>query len=206
MKARTFKMVLSGFISVAFVVSVGMLFLSPTITWAAPGDNQGTGDIAGVAADLTDSAVFNLTGTQLAIVKIAFTDAGVQLTSGDTLPKGATVKFVLYVDNSTDAPANDVRIEDLLSDTDFTYTTGSLSWNNNVTATAATAATIYSDTDTGGSGVALTDTVSGADVGSADVAGSPDSITFGAHATQTNGTVNIPANTIVAFMLKATVN
>ena len=206
MKAKCKECLLKIIFSTAFVFSVSVVFMGPTAAWAAPGDNQATGDIAGVGADLTNSGVFNLLGTQLAIVKIAFTDGGVQLSSGDTLPKGTTVKFVLYVDNTTDAPANDVRMEDLLSDTDFSYTASSLSWNNNVTATGATAATIYSDTDLGGSGVALTDTVSGADAGSANVSGSPDSITFGAHATQTNATVNIPGGQIVAFMLVATIN
>lgn len=203
---RIFQPILGILTSMIMVIAMAMIVFTPTVAMAIPGDNQGTGDIAGIAGDLTDSNVFNLTSSTLVMVKTAFTDAGVELTSGDTVPGGTTVKFVIYVDNTTDSPANDVRMEDLLNDTDFTYVTGSLSWNNLATATGATTATIYSNTDLGGSGVVLTDLVSAADEASANDTVSPDSITMGAHATQTNAALNIPANMIAAFMFRAIVN
>ena len=156
---------------------------------------------------ITDSAVLTITSTTLALVKKAFLDdnTGTEITSGSSVVKGTIVKFLLYVDNSTSTQTLDVRLEDELNDTDFSYQTGSLTWNNNATNTGATLATIFTDTNAAGGGVALSDAAN-ADVGSVDVSVSPDLVTMGAHTGQTNGVVNIPAGKIVAFMFRAQVN
>ncbi len=155
---------------------------------------------------ITDSPPLTITSTKLAILKRAFTDdnSGTEIPSGSTVVRGTIVRFVMYVDNSTGREATDVRIVDQLDKAGFTYQPGSLKWNSNTTATAATIATIFADTN---GGVALTDTISGGDVGSVDL--TPPTyalITFGAHSTQTNATVNIPAGKIASFMFRARVN
>ena len=160
---------------------------------------------------VTDSAVLTITSANLSVVKVAFVDddTGTQIADGSSVVKGSIVKFMIYVDNTTATAALDIRLQDLLNEVDFTYQTNSLSWNNNVTASAAALATIFSNTDTSGAntGVALTDTISGADVASADVTQTPDDrVTIGAHTAQTNAQLNIPAGKIASFMLRAQIN
>lgn len=144
--------------------------------------------------------------SRLTIFKRAFLDdnSGTELPTGSTVVKGTIVKFVIFIDNSTNVQASDLRIADQLDKTAFTYQAGSLKWNNNTTASAASLATIFSDTN---SGVALSDAISAADAGSVDL--TPPSyalITFGAHSTQTNAILNIPARKIASFMFRARVN
>jgi hypothetical protein len=155
---------------------------------------------------ITDSAPLTINSTKLTVIKKAFLDdnSGTEITTGSSVVKGTIVKFVMYIDNTTNSQASDVRIVDQLDKTGFTYQTGSLKWNNNTTATAATVATIFTDTN---GGVALTDAISAADVGSVD--GTPptyEQIAFGAHSTQTNAGLNIPAGKVAAFMFRARVN
>ena len=143
------------------------------------------------------------------MIKKAFLDdaTGTELTSGSQVASGTIVKFMIHIDNSTGVEVKDVRIEDLLNDTDFTYQANSLFWNNMVTNSGATVATIFGNTDGDGAntGVQLSQAVDG-DVGSVDTAVSPDRVTMGAHSAQTNGTLNIPAGKIAAFIFRARVN
>ncbi len=160
---------------------------------------------------VTDSAVLTITSATLAVLKVAFLDddTGTQISDGSSVVKGTIVKFMIYVDNTTATAALDIRLQDLLNEVDFTYQTNSLSWNNNVTASAAPLATIFANTDTSGAntGVALTDAISGVDVASADVTQTPDDrITMGAHSLQLNAQLNIPIGQIASFMFRARVN
>lgn len=156
---------------------------------------------------ITDSATLTITSTKLAVLKRAFMDdnSGTEIVSGGSVVQGSIVKFMIYIDNSTSTQSVDVRLEDQLNDTEFTYQAGSLTWNNSVTNSAAAVATIFTDTNAGSGGVVLSDAANG-DVASANTAVSPDLITMGAHTGQTNGVVNIPAGKIVAFMFRARVN
>lgn len=188
-----------------------VLLLLPTFALAAINigrANLGADPLPADGDFITDSPALTITATTLAVVKKAFLDdsSGTEIVSGSTVAKGTIVKFMLYIDNSSAIVANDVRLEDLLDKTAFTYQTGSLRWNNAVTATAATVATIF--TDTSSSGVPLTDAAGAGDVGSADAAILPASvrITFGAHSAQANGPLNIPAGKIAAFMFRARLN
>ncbi len=103
-------------------------------------DNTGTGDIGGVAADLTDSNIFTLNSTTLAIAKRAFLADGTALTSGATLPRGAVVKFMLYVNNNTAIAVNDISMQDVL-DATFAYQTGTIKIDNTVANCAAATCT-----------------------------------------------------------------
>jgi len=191
------------------IFSIILLLLhSFSSVWAAT--NTGRGNLGADPAlpdidFVTDSPTLTVTSANLAVVKVAFVDdnTGTQIADGSTVAAGVIIKFIIYVDNTTTATVNDVRIDDFLNDVGFTYQVGSLLWNNNITATVATLATIFTDTN---GGIALTDTVSVADVGSANIAVSPDSITFGAYSTQVNAALNIPAGTIASFMFRARAN
>ena len=190
---------------------LALLILLPSIVQAAT--NIGRADMGAdpLATDndlITDSGVLTITSTKLAVMKKAFLDdnTGTEIASGSSVVKGTIVKFMIYLDNSTNAQATDVRFIDLLDEVAFTYQANSLRWNNNVTASAAPVATIFTDTNAGAS-VALTDAISNADVGSADTTQTPnDRITFGAVSTQANAQLNIPAGKIVSFVFRARVN
>ena len=155
---------------------------------------------------ITDSAAVTINSVAISVVKKAFVDdnTGTEIPSGSTVAGGTIVKFLIYVDNPTGTNLVDVRADDLLDETAFTYQAGSLKWNVALTNSAAAVATIFADTDTG---TALTDAISGADVASADTTQTPnDRITFGAHSAQVNATLNIPAGKIAAFIFRAQVN
>lgn len=101
---------------------------------AQAANNQGIGDVAGVGADLTDSNVFVLssTGSGLALVKTAFlTSGGAQLSSGDTVPSGTSVDFMIYINNESSVAIIDVSIQDVL-DAAFTYQAGTIKIDNSV--------------------------------------------------------------------------
>jgi len=196
---------------VAGFLLAALLTLSPSPVRAAT--NIGRADLGAdpLATDtdfITDSGPLVINSTKLAVMKKAFTDdaSGTEIVSGSSVVKGTIVKFMIYLDNSTNAQATDVRFIDLMDLTAFTYQANSLRWNNLVTASAAPVATIFTDTNAGAS-LALTDAISNADVGSVDVTQVPNArITFGAVTVQANAQVNIPAGKIVSFLYRARIN
>ena len=115
-----------------------ILLLATPAALAVPGDNQGTGDVAGDAAALIDSNVFNLTatGNMLTLTKRAFLTDGTALTSGNTLPTGTPVKFMIYVNNDSTVGMTDLSVQDVLDLATFTYTAGSLKVDNSQTCAA----------------------------------------------------------------------
>ena len=90
--------------------------------------------------DLDDSNTFTLNAMTLALVKAAFLTDGTQLTSGDDIPSGTEVRFLIYIDNTGPA-RSDVSVQDLL-DPAFAYSTGSLKVDNSV-ASGETVGAIY---------------------------------------------------------------
>ncbi len=119
-------------------LTLGVFLTLGHVAQAAP--NQGTGDVAGVGADLTDSNVFNLssTGSGLVLVKTAFlSSGGAQLTSSDTVPAGTSVDFMIYINNESSVAIIDVSIQDVL-DAAFTYQAGTIKIDNSVADCAAT--------------------------------------------------------------------
>ncbi len=118
---------------------------------AQAADNQGIGDVAGVGADLADSNTFTLLVSTSTLFKAAFlTSDNTALTSGDTLPAGTSVDFLIYVNNDADVAILDVGIRDTL--VGFTYVAGTIHVLNTtvecVTPLACTLAeekTIYDD-------------------------------------------------------------
>ncbi len=144
-----------------------LLILSPV---AQAADNTGTGDVAGDAAALADSNIFQLFATPaLGLAKTAFlTVGGTQLTSGATLPTGTLVDFMIYVDNKASVVITDTSIQDVL-DPLFLYQAGTIRFDNTHINCAGAACipaeevTIYAAAL---GGTAVSDPVDGPDVGS----------------------------------------
>ncbi len=183
-------------------LTLGVLLTLGHVAQAAP--NQGTGDVAGVGADLTDSNVFILssTGSGLVLVKTAFlTSGGAQLTSSDTVPAGTSVDFMIYINNESSVAISDVSIQDVL-DAAFTYQTGTIKIDNSVADCAATcdaaeeqavyAAAILT--------AALTD-------GAGDDAASFAALTVdaGNSVVGTNARLDVAANTVLALVFTVVV-
>lgn len=110
----------NGIVLVAMLTA--SLTLMPAVSLAAT--NTGTGDIGGVA--MTNGS-FDLSSATLALAKTAFlASGGSQLTTGDTLPPGTQVHFMIYMLNDTAAGATDVSIQDVLDTGTFAYTAASM--------------------------------------------------------------------------------
>jgi len=173
----------------------------PSVALAA--DNQATGDVADVAADLVDSNVLSLNATTLGLVKQARDLAGTVLPDGGDVSPGQEIYFVLFVDNPTSVPAADLRITDLLDESQFAYVDDSL--EQTVVATGSDDATIWA-----GAWTTLTDVVGGPDDGASSTdSGGPagrDRITVGAEPAQANLPVDVPALSIRAIRFRVTVN
>ncbi len=111
------------------------LILSPM---AHAADNVGTGDVAGDTDALVNSVAFVLNKTgALQLFKSAYlTVGGARLTSGDTLPVGTLVDFIIYVNNTGSVQINDTSIQDIL-DPLFAYQADSIRVDNSQICVAA---------------------------------------------------------------------
>ncbi len=179
-------------------------------TAAASVVNQSTGGIGALNngtlnhGDGSGEAQRTLSATQLDLIKQARDLAGVVLAPGADVTPGQDIYFVLFVDNTTGFLAEDVRITDLLDQSEFTYVAGSLAHKS--VPTGSDDLTIW----TSGTWTVLTDNVGGPDdLASATDTGAPpgeDRITIGAVPAQQNLTLDIPASTLKAFRFRVTVN
>lgn len=171
--------------------------------------NQATGGIAGLnnatllGGDGTGQAAITLSGTTLGLVKQTRDAGGTVLPNGSDVAAAQTIYFVLYVDNTTSFPAADLRITDLIDETQFTYVASSLEQTS--VPTGSNDAAIWAGTWT-----ALTDGVGGPDDdASATDTGGPaglDRVTVGAVTGQANNSVSVPGSTLRAYRLQVTVN
>ncbi len=184
---------------------LGVLLTLGTVAQAA--FNAGTGDVAGVDADLTNSTPFELLSSPtLTLVKTAFlTSTGAELTTGDSLPAGTQVDFMIYVNNASSIQITDVSIQDIL-DPLFLYSSPSIRLDNSVADCGATCdnteeAAIYAAAS--GSGV-LTDAAAGGDAVSF-AAGPPETIDAGDENVAGNDQLDIAANTVLALVFTVTV-
>jgi len=131
---------------IAALMLGAFLFASPM---AQAATNTAFGDIDGVDADLDDSNDFVLNSFLSRLEKRAFlTNGNTALTSGDTLPAGTSVDFLIYLNNDLGFDIVDVGILDTL--VGFTYVTGTLHVLNTTAACggvcdAAQELTIYND-------------------------------------------------------------
>ena len=149
---------------------LGVLLTLGSVAQAA--DNVGAGDVAGDTTALLDSSIFQLFTSSPTLVKTAFlAGGGAALTSGDTLPSGTSIDFLIYLVNEANVGILDVSIQDDLT-TGFTYTAGTIRVLNTTASsvctdpTACTAGeevTIYNDVR---AETPLLDTATGADTAS----------------------------------------
>ncbi len=189
------------------VLLTALLTFSPPFAEAAT--NAVRGGIGGidngtlVGGDGSGSAQVTLNVTDLALVKQARDPAGQVLPAGALVPAGQDVWFVLYVDNSTIAPADDIRIDDVLDEGAFTYVAGSLEMAT--LASGASDAAMWAASWTPLSDALGTpdDAASALDTGGA---AGPDRITLGAVAGQANTAASIAPATRLAIRFRARVN
>ncbi len=158
---------------------------------------------AGGGVSLVPSGPVTVNSVQLALNKQARDLAGVVLPGGSNVSSGQNIYFVLYIDNTTGTPANDIRISDFLNETEFTYIPNSI--ETTLVPSGSNDAAIWASVWT-----PLTDVV-GAPDDSASItdSGGPaglDQITVGAETGQVNQVLNIPGNVLQAIRFRVTVN
>ena len=193
----------SGLIALAAWVLLGV---SPT---AFAVDNAAIGGVGGInngtllGGDGTGTARISLIPVDLALVKEARDVNGTVLPAGSNVAPGQDLWFVLYVDNPTSLPADDVRITDALDETQFSYVPGTLEQTQ--VPTGSGTATLWAGTWT-----PLTDAVGlPDDVASITNTGGPpglDHVTVGASPPQTNQRMDLPPNVIRAIRFRVKVN
>jgi uncharacterized repeat protein (TIGR01451 family) len=172
----------------------------PSIAMAA--DNQGTGDVAGVDGDLTDSNVFTLNALTLALIKRAYLADGTPLAHNDSVPRGTVVKFMIFVNNDTPIPVTDITIQDQL-DGAFVYSSPSIKVDNTFTCatdpcTGPEELLIFAAID---DNAALLDSP-GDDVASYD---GTDTIDVGNGNEGTNAQADVADNSVYAVLMTVTV-
>src|SRR2546422_1986200 len=165
---------LAGVVRKAILAATLMMLVSgPIGVYAAV--NQAT-DPGGGGVSLTNSGNVTVNSSTLQLMKQVWDSAGSNClasipadatcnssASSITVPAGTTLKFLIYVKNTSDVSLSDVRFQDLLDDsaTGFTYTASSIKRAPNdgtAPADTATNATILAAATT-----ALTDAVGGPD-------------------------------------------
>jgi len=169
---------------------------------AQAADNIAIGDVAGVDADLGDSNTFTLNAFVSELQKRAFLTVGnTALTSGDTLPAGTSVDFLIYLNNEGDLSIDDVGIVDTLLG--FTYVPGSLHVLNTTAACVggcgpAQELTIYNDARVAG---VKTDAINDDE---ASFAGT--TVEVGDNVTVGNTQQDAAANLVLALVFTATID
>lgn len=161
---------------------------------ARAADNQATGNVAGLAASLTSSNIFQINSATLALTKTAFLTDGTELTTGVTLPRGTVVKFMIFINNTTAVAADSVNVADVLNAA-FAYQANSIKVDSSQTD-VATHAAIYAAVN---ATAALTDAV-----GVGDVAGITGT-TISAGQSAGNAKVLVPGNKTWAMLFTAKV-
>lgn len=175
--------------------------------------NFATGGIGGhndgslANGDGTGDARIELNSVRLALVKQARDTDGQVLAPGADVVPGQQIYFVLLVDNTTDFPADSLRLSDALNEAEFSYIADSL--ETTAVPSGADAASLWSAAWT-----PLTDAVNGAS-GTADDEASVtdtaapaggDRVTVGETSGQINQPLVIPARTLRAVRFRVTVN
>ena len=96
--------------------------------WSVPSfaaTNQAV-DPGGGGATLNASGLLTVNSVPLALVKQARDLSGAVLPNGSNVMSGQTIYFALHVDNMTGVTASDIRISDLLNESEFTYVPNTL--------------------------------------------------------------------------------
>lgn len=176
-------------------------------------------DPGGGGVSLTASGNVTVTSATLQLVKQVWDSTGANClasmpadancnSSATTVivPTGTSLKFLIFVKNTSDLALTNVRLQDVLdvSGTGFTYTAGQIK-RSPVDATAqldtATLAQII-----GSATIAQTDALGGPDDYAAYNDGAANTLTVGAVTGQANTSLGFPAHRTFAIMFSATKN
>jgi uncharacterized repeat protein (TIGR01451 family) len=106
--------------------------------------NTGVGYLGASDANMGDGTI-NLTIQTMSVVKRAFTPTGTAIADGSTVAVGTQVKFMMYINNKSDTPLNDVSIRDVLA-ANFVYQAGTIKVINPAGACALAACTAAEET------------------------------------------------------------
>jgi uncharacterized repeat protein (TIGR01451 family) len=191
--------------ALAVVLATGMLAAVLMLAWprAAFSATNTAVDPGGGSVSLAPSGPVTVNSVQLSLVKQARDLSGAVLPTNAVVAPGQTIYFVLFVDNTTAYPANNIQITDQLDETAFTYVPNSM--ETAAVPTGSNDAAIWA-----GAWSSLTDAVGGSDdLASIVDTGGPanlDRLTIGAVAGQTNQTLNVAGNTLRAVRFRVTVN
>lgn len=190
-----------------FALLVCLLVVDPLSASAAT--NSALGGIGGVnngtlsGGDGTGTAQVILNAVDLALVKQVRDLTGRVLPDGADVAAGQEIYFVLYVDNPTSYPVEDLQVTDLLDESQFTYIPNTL--EELTVSSGADDATIWAGTWSG-----LTDDPgSPDDVASIiDTGAGPgrDRLTIGAVTGQTNASHRVPGSSLRAIRFRVRVN
>src|SRR6266571_7396461 len=212
---------LAGVLKKAIVATtLMMLVLGTAGVYAAV--NQAT-DPGGGGVGLTSSGSVTVNSATLQLVKQVWDSAGSNClasipadatcnssATSITVPTGTTLKFLVYVKNTSDVSLSDVRIQDLLDDsvTGFTYTASSIRRTPNdgtAPADTATNATIQAAATT-----AQTDAVGAPDdfvsITDSNANAKPDKLTVSAVTGQANQSLGFLAHKTFAILYTVTKN
>jgi hypothetical protein len=186
-------------------VTSAVLILTLVLGWscAAFAATNEAIDPGGGGLSLVPSGPVTVNSVQLALNKQARDLAGVVLPDGSNVITGQQIYFVLYIDNVTGFQADDIRLSDLLNESEFTYIPNSME----------TTSVPGGSNDAGiwaGAWTPLTDVVGAPDDrASITDSGGPvglDQMTVGAETGQVNQVLNIPGNVLQAIRFRVTVN
>lgn len=200
---------------VSLAIVIFMTVMGPTAVYAA---TNSAANVAGGSNTLTASGNVTVTAATLQLVKQVWTIAGACLASSPadatcnasatttTVPSGTTLKFLIFVKNTTDLSITDTRFSDALdvSGAGFTYVAGQIRRTQTATppTDAFTALQIFNDAN-GGTGLPQTDALSNADF-AAFV--SPNLTVGGDNTAGQNATLAIAAHTSFGVIFQATKN
>ncbi|MFY9270156.1 MAG: hypothetical protein WAO55_10470 [Candidatus Manganitrophaceae bacterium] len=201
MPSQIFKRARDSTAKLAAIIILMVMFWS-RVALAASATNTVI-DSGGGSVTLTPSGPVTVNSVNLALVKQARDPAGAVLPNGSNVSPGQQIYFILYVDNPTITSAIDIRITDLLNESQFTYVPNSM--ETTAVPSGSNDAAIW-----GGVWTAVTDGVGGPDdLVSITNTGGPaglDRITIGGVVGQANQTVNIPGGSLRAIRFRVTVN
>lgn len=203
-------------ISILLIFLFSMIFISAA---AMAATNQAT-DPGGGGVGLTNSGNVTINSAALQIVKQVYDSANNCLASipadatcngsatSVTVPANTTLRFLIYVKNTTDVALSDVRMQDLLDDTatGFSYVANSIRRTPNdgtAPADTATNATILAATAT-----VQTDAVGAPDdfvsITDSNAGNGLDKLTVGAVVGQVNTSLSFQARKTFAVLFQAT--
>ena len=168
------------------VSAIAVLALLLMWSFAAHSATNEVIDPGGGGVTLIPSGQVTVTSVQLGLMIQARDITGTVIPDGADITPGQEIYFVLYVDNSTAALASDIRISDIINESEFTYVPDSI--ETAVVPTGSDDAAIWA-----GLWTSRTDNVGGR-------------ITAGLETAQVNQPLDIPGNSIWAIRFRVTVN